>query len=99
MMFGKFFSKFRISKLQGKSTNDNSLLPNQTIIENPLLKINDNFRTTEEINKALKNIEKSINNDGRTNKLILRKADLLLRKGKFNQARQLLLNSKRQKIQ
>ena len=96
-MFGKFFSKFRISKLQGKSTNDNSLLPNQTIIENPLLKINDNFRTTEEINKALKNIEKSINNDGRTNKLILRKADLLLRKGKFNQARQLLIKLQKDK--
>ena len=91
MVFGKLFSKFRISKPQRKATNDNFPSRNQAFIESPLLKINDNIRTSDEIKKALDRIEKSIDKEGPSSKLILRKSDLLLRKEKFNQARQLLI--------
>jgi len=84
-----------ISKAPKKATKDNPLSPVPANTKIHLLKINDDFQTAEELNKALQNIEKSISNEDSKNQLLLQKADLLLRKGKSNQALQLLIRLKK----
>ena len=97
MKFGEIFSRFRAWKAKKKAGNYNLNSPNQRAIEACHLKINDNFRTNEDLNIALQNIDKLIGLDGPKNKLLLRKADLLLRKEKYKQARQLLNKLKEDK--
>ena len=94
MKFREIFSKFRTSKVQEKAANNSSTKNNHAIKKNQLLKINDGFCTKEELNTALNNIDNLISNDGPKNRLLLRKADLFLRKGKFKQARQILADIK-----
>ena len=90
MKFRKFLSRFHALKSQEKVNINHTTSPKKSTTTNNLLKINDNFSTPEELNKALKHIDKLISKDGAKNNLLLRKADLLLRKYKFKQARQLL---------
>ena len=94
MKFREIFSKFRTSKVQEKATNNSSTKNDHAIKKNHLLKINDGFCTKEELKTALNNIDNLISNDGPKNRLLLRKADLFLRKGKFKQARQILADIK-----
>lgn len=55
-----------------------------------LLDINENLNTKSELNKAIGEIDTLIKKEGATNQLLLKKADLLLRRNKFNKARQIL---------
>ena len=62
----------------------------KTASEYSLLKSNDNLNTTKKLNRALKNIDQTLNTEGRNSLLILQKSDILIRKEKYKQALQLL---------
>ena len=54
------------------------------------LEASKNLTTSNSINKALDDVEKAIQSEGPTNQLLLKKSEILLRKCKFRQARQIL---------
>ena len=62
----------------------------RSLTEQPYLQPNENFNTTRKLNTAFSDIEKAIQSEGPSNELLLKKAELLLRKGKFHQARRIL---------
>lgn len=62
----------------------------ERITENLHLKANKKLDSKNDTNNALDDINKTIESDGATNQLLLKKSEILLGKGKIRQARQIL---------
>ena len=103
VLLGKFFGKiFALGNHIIRRRNLPLLNPSQDEYERllalsddksikpSLLEINNNLDTKYKLNKALEDIEKTIQEIGISNQILLQKADIYLRKNKFRQARQIL---------
>ena len=94
MFFSQLLAKFRPQPDQQSARKRAAIQRRESIIkhkpEQPSLKTDETLNTSNKINKALNDIDKSIQSEGATNELLLKKAELLLRKGKFRLARQIL---------
>ncbi|WP_250398768.1 hypothetical protein [Synechococcus sp. MU1648] len=94
MFLVPFFTRFRTSLFKATTkpeiiTKKNSQAAKK-IIENFRLQVTKNSEPTNNTNKALEDINKTIQSDGATNQLLLKKSEILLSKGKIRQARQIL---------
>ena len=103
MLLGKFLGKiFALGSQTIRRRNLPLLNPSQDEYERllassdhqsikpSLLEINNHLDTKYKLNKALEDIEKTIQEAGASNQILLQKADIYLRKNKFRQARQIL---------
>lgn len=94
MFFDQLLAKFRTNsakRIGNKQTGAQQGGPrSRSLIEQPHLQPNENFNTKRKLNTAFIDIEKAIQSEGPSNELLLKKAELLLRKGKFHQARRIL---------
>ena len=94
MLFSQLFARLqnRTSRQDARKssfTKPSSLIKGE-LPKYSLLEINDNLDSTTKLNKALDDIEKALQSEAASDQLLLQKADILLRKQKFHQARQLL---------
>ena len=90
MLFSRLFSIFTNETSRDKPTTKQGTSASTEMPEINLLEAHNNLNTNEKLNQALIGIDKAIQSEGASSQLLLKKADLLLRKQKFNQARQLL---------
>ena len=94
MFLGRFFTRLGNSisqpaTEQGSSTSTISPSAKESS-DHFQLEASKYIATPNNINKALDDIEKAIKSEGPTNQLLLKKSEILLRKCKFRQARQIL---------
>ena len=80
------------------TTNRRSESATKKISARPLFQASRNLNTTSEINNALDEVDKAIQNGKATNQQLLIKAEILLRKEKFRKARELLTKISNNKI-
>ena len=94
MFFDQLLAKFRTNsakRIGNKRAGAQQGEPrSRSLTEQPYLQPNENFNTKRKLNTAFSDIEKAIQSEGPSNELLLKKAELLLRKGKFHQARRIL---------
>lgn len=86
MIFDRLFAKAQSSK-PSKSTSMKKKSP-----KNLFLQENNNLTSINDLNQALAEIEDLAKKEKLSDHLLLRKADILLRKGKIKQSRQILTN-------
>ena len=84
MIFNRLLAKAQSSK-PSKSTSMKKKSP-----KNLFLQENNNLASTNDLNQALAEIEDLAKKEKLSDHLLLRKADILLRKGKIKQSRQIL---------
>ena len=82
MIFGQVLARFRPHASKQGHLKDK---PQQ-----PLLEASENLNSINELNQALKAIDQAIQNKTATNQQRLLKAEILLRKEKFNKAKAVL---------
>ena len=82
--------KFATTKQAASATKEISV--------RPLFQASRNLNTTSEINNALEEVDKAIQNETATNQQLLVKAEILLRKEKFRKAREILAMISNNKI-
>ena len=80
------------------TTNRRGESATKKISARPLFQASRNLNTTSEINNALDEVDKAIQNGTATNQQLLIKAEILLRKEKFRKARELLTKISNNKI-
>ena len=101
MFFDQLLAKFRTNsakRIGNKRAGAQQGEPrSKSLTEQPYLQPNENFNTKRKLNTAFSDIEKAIQSEGPSNELLLKKAELLLRKGKFHQARRILNELSRSK--
>ena len=79
MTFEKFFRKLRSSK--EKQSSEGGTTSKIKSSENFLAQRNSHLKSSDEINRALAEVNKAIQKEGSNNQLLLQKADILLKKG------------------
>ena len=101
MGFGQLFARALSTKGQRgskkRSSTKKKSFTNLESTEDLLLQENNNLNSINELNEALKAIDAQIAQQGFSDPLLLRKADILIRKRKFKQARQTINNLTYQK--
>ena len=96
MGFGQLFARALSNKGQRGSKKRSSIKKKSSTniesTEDLLLHENNNLKSINELNEALKDIDAQIAQQGFSDLLLLRRADILIRKRKFKQARQTINN-------
>ena len=96
MGFGQLFARALSNKGQRGSKKRSSIKKKSSTniesTEDLLLHENNNLKSINELNEALKDIDAQIVQQGFSDLLLLRKADILIRKRKFKQAHQTINN-------
>ncbi|MDA7437342.1 hypothetical protein N8463_01820 [Synechococcus sp. AH-601-P06] len=103
MFFNQFLTRFLPHtgdppSRRKDTTNRRGESATQKISARPLFQASRNLNTTSEINNALEEVDKAIQNGTATNQQLLIKAELLIRKEKFRKARELLTKISNNKI-
>lgn len=102
MFFGQLFTRARKQKSEqsrGQTIPEKTNSPTDNQNKDQLfLKINNHLNSSEKLNKALNDIDRSAKGKQATSQLLLQKADILLRKGKTRKARQILNEIIKKKI-
>ena len=91
MLFDRFLA--RLWPHSGKTTHEKSFQNKHEKAsqkDSSLFQLSNNLSTAKELDAALKEIEKAIQAKSATNKQLLLKAEILIRKGKFRKSRELL---------
>ena len=88
MFFDQLFKNFR--RQSSKGSNEKRAAIDQ-------VGANNSPSTRNQLNKALDRVNSAIQTEGDSNQLLLQKADILLRKGKIHQSRQILNKIKKTK--
>ena len=93
MFLDRFFAKNRSSSKRANKKNipsEKKLFNNAAEHKNLFLEVNNKLNSTKKLDQELGKIDKILKEDGSNNQLLLKKADILLRKGKIKQARLIL---------
>ena len=91
MLFDRFLA--RLGLHSGKNNHEKGLQNKHEKAspkDSPLLQFSNHLNTAKELDAALEEVEKSIQTKSATNKQLLLKAEILIRKGKFRKSRELL---------
>ena len=94
MFFGRLLAKFRSQPARKNKNKHAAIQPEASIARSktkiPSQKTDEVLNTKNKINKALNDIENTIQSKGANSQLLLQKANILLMKGKTHKARQIL---------
>lgn len=96
MFFDRFVARLRSHSSKkghkkGSQIKQAAASPN----EPPLLQLSKNLNSTKELNAALKEVDQAIEGKSATNQQLLLKAEILLRKSRFQKSRELLTSISR----
>ena len=98
MLFDRFLA--RLGLHSGKNNHEKGLQDKHekaSSKDSPLLQFSNHLNTAKELDAALEEIEKRIQAKSATNKQLLLKAEILIRKGKFRKSRELLVRISKDK--
>ena len=94
MVFSQLFGRLRAQKdekgAQKRKSSKRGGSSDKKRLEQAFLDNNTSPSSKKDLNKALNKVDNAIKQEGATNQLLLQKANILLRKSKFRQARHIL---------